>query len=250
MSNCSELLKELKVTDTQITLDGFAKEHEKRKNYIDCDRAWETTINNIFECSLAGNHITIRMNIDKLNIEGVIKTTQMLLSDSRWNKNISIYYYPLEPVGKEKASYYTEQEYEKVMSILYQKLFDFGYYDDRPEALSCHKLSLPCYSATLGTVAIDYKGRIYQCQHLLCREDYVIGNVNEGIKITNKLLSWYDGSLSPECRDCSVLPLCQGGCITKRHLGQSCYLCHMMKYRISVQEKLKVMLLKKQFNLN
>ena len=76
-----------------------------------------------------------------------------------------------------------------------------------------------------------------------------IGNVETGIKITDDVLKWYDGKLPDSCRDCQVVPLCQGGCVTKRNLGQECYLCHMLKYRIDSQEKMKVRLLKKQFHL-
>lgn len=99
---------------------------------------------------------------------------------------------------------------------------------------------LPCYGATLGTVAIDYKGLIYQCQHLLCHEEYSIGDVFEGVIVTEKVNSWYDGTVSDKCKKCEVLPLCQGGCVTKPQLGKNEYVCHMMKYRIKTQEQLKV----------
>ncbi len=244
-----EAFRQLRISDTQITLDGFEAEHERRKNYRDCENAWNITIDNIFTFSSNGHHITIRMNFDRSNIEGIMQTTKMLLNDSRWNKNISIYYYPLEPVGCHSSVYYTESEYEAVMENLYMNLYENGYYDDRPDALGFYKMSLPCYGATLGTTAVDYKGNIYHCQHLLCHEEMAIGNIQSGIKVTSDVLKWYDGKLSDTCKDCQIVPLCQGGCVTKRNLGQECYLCHMLKYRIDSQEKMKVMLLKRQYNL-
>lgn len=244
-----DVFQQLRITDTQITLDGFGAEHEKRKNYRDGENAWDVTIDNIFSFSSDGHHITIRMNFDRSNIEGVMQTTRMLLNDPRWNQNISIYYYPLEPVGCDSSVYYRESEYADVMEQLYMNLYENGYYDNRADALGFHKMSLPCYGATLGTTAVDYKGNIYHCQHLLCHEEMAIGNVETGIKITDDVLKWYDGKLPDSCRDCQVVPLCQGGCVTKRNLGQECYLCHMLKYRIDSQEKMKVRLLKKQFHL-
>lgn len=100
-------------------------------------------------------------------------------------------------------------------------------------------MSLPCYGGTLATVAVDYSGSLYQCQHLLCREEFAIGNLTDGVIINRTVLDWYDGSLPKSCRGCDVLPLCQGGCVTKRNLGQDKYLCHMSKYRISIIEKIK-----------
>lgn len=62
----------------------------------------------------------------------------------------------------------------------------------------------------------------------------------EGVPVTRELLQWYDGKVSPQCEDCEVLPLCQGGCVTKPRIGRDAYVCHMMKYRLKVQESLKV----------
>lgn len=249
LSDFIDDFQDLRVSDIQITLDGFGKQHEVRKNYFNCDNAWEHTLENIFCYSQAGHHITLRMNFDRSNVDGIKHTTDVLLHDPRWNRNISIYYYPLEPVSQDYNVYFTESEYASVMEELYINLYQNGYYDDRAEALEFFKLSLPCYGATLGTTAIDYSGKIYHCQHLLCRNENAIGDIWSGIRITQDILNWYDGKLPDKCKECEVIPLCQGGCVTKRNLGQTCYLCHMMKYRLDSQEKMKVMLLKKQYNL-
>lgn len=110
------------------------------------------------------------------------------------------------------------------MTDLYDYLYQCGYYDDRDYALDFHKLSLPCYGATLGILAIDYRGYLYQCQHLLCREKFAIGNVFTGVPITKSLLHWYDGKISTSCEECEVLPLCQGGCVTKPRIGKNEYI--------------------------
>ena len=52
--------------------------------------------------------------------------------------------------------------------------------------------------------------------------------------------NYFNGKVSPQCEDCEVLPLCQGGCVTKPRIGRDAYVCHMMKYRLKVQESLKV----------
>ena len=237
-----EDLQACKIADTQITLDGYDKEYLKRKHYIDCENAWEKVTNNIFSASVAGNHITIRFNVDRNNTESVKKCVKFLISNPNWNKNIAVYFYPLEPDCKHSnnAVYFKECEYETVMTELYDYLYKCGYYDNRDYALDFHKLSLPCYGATLGILAVDYRGYLYQCQHLLCREQYSIGNIFTGVPITKSLLQWYDGKISTSCENCEVLPLCQGGCVTKPKIGENKYICHMMKYRLKIQEALKV----------
>lgn len=234
-------MPELYIQDIQITLDGFAEEYESRKNYIDGKDSWNKVISNIFDASASGNHITIRMNFDKKNIESIKEATEYLLKDSRWNNNISIYFYPLEPCGEcgDESIYYSEDEYESALTDLYMNLYRLHYYDTHQQALDFVKMSLPCYGGTLATVAVDYSGNLYQCQHLLCRKEHTIGNLTDGIIINSALLDWYDGLLPAPCKGCDVLPLCQGGCVTKRKLGQNKYLCHMSKYRISIMEKIK-----------
>ena len=237
-------LSKYKIKDAQITLDGFKEDYLKRKHYIGCDDAWEKVINNIFAASNAGNHITIRFNVDKNNIESIKQCIRYLIDDQRWNNEIAMYFYPLEPNCPDSYSncmpFFDESEYEAIMNELYEFLYKCKYYDSREYALDFHKLSLPCYGATMGVLAVDYEGNLYQCQHFLCRKQYAIGNVFEGVPVTRELLQWYDGKVSPQCEDCEVLPLCQGGCVTKPRIGRDAYVCHMMKYRLKVQESLKV----------
>lgn len=229
----------LELSDIQVSIDGFKDDYEKRKEYIN-KNSWEKVVDNIYKISNLGIHITLRFNFDKRNIASIKKAVSFFIKNEKWNDNISIYFYPLEPNGKSCQFLYKESEYEEIMADLYTHLYAEGYYKNKSYALDFHKLSLPCYGATLGTVAIDYKGLIYQCQHLLCREEFAIGNVFDGIVITESISNWYDGTVKDECQKCDVLPLCQGGCVTKPKLGQENYVCHMMKYRLQIQEKLKV----------
>lgn len=249
LDEIAESLNALMVKDVQITLDGYNEEYLKRKNYIHCYDAWERVVNNAFSVSKLGIHITLRMNVDRLNIDSIKQLTKFLLTDTRWNKNISIYYYPLESNGFDAKRYFNEEEYEEILTGLYRYLYECGYYEKGKYALSLNKLSLPCYGATLGTVAIDYAGYIYQCQHLLCQKEYAIGTVFDGIKINKNIIDWYDGKVRPECEKCTVLPLCQGGCIAKAKLHLPGCVCHMSKYKLKITEELKAETYKRKFAL-
>lgn len=242
-----DCFSDLRISDTQVTIDGYKEEYERRKNFVNAPNAWEKVSDNIFEYSSRGFQITLRMNFDKKNFQSIKKAVKFFINNPRWNRNISIYFYPLEPptTGGNSDVYFLESEYEGAMNDLYTYLFELGYYDFHPNALDFNKLILPCYGGTLSTMAIDFAGNIYQCQHLLCNSKYIIGNIfNGGVKINEDVLKWYDGTLPEQCLDCKVIPLCQGGCVTKRNLGQKCYLCHMMKYRLNIQEKLRIKQLK------
>ena len=247
LDNLAMSFADLRIKDIQVTIDGYDKEYERRKRFINIPDAWSKVCDNIFEYSTNGFHITLRMNFDKKNFQSIKEAVKFFVKNPKWNSNISIYFYPLEPTKSEPDFhiYFKESEYEMAMDELYTYLYELGYYDLHPDAIDFCKLTLPCYGGTLSTTAIDFEGNIYQCQHLLCNSEYVIGNIFDGgVQINEDVLEWYDGTLPQKCEDCMVIPLCQGGCVTKRRLGQTCYLCHMMKYRLNIQEKLRVKQLK------
>ena len=235
-----DIIERSRISEIQITIDGFEKDYDVRKNYYsDSIKPWETVVDNIYSMSEIA-HVTLRLNFDKKNIDSLIQATEFFVKNPRWNNNISVYYYPLEPVTCINSNvFYTEAEYKGIFERLYNNLYEIGYYNGRENYLDFHSISMPCYCASLSLNAVDYKGDLFQCQHLLCRDKYKIGDVWNGIKVNDTYISWFDGSTPLQCKGCDVLPLCQCGCITKRNLGQDNYLCHIMKYRIECQEKIK-----------
>lgn len=236
-----EIIKQSNISEIQITIDGFKKDYETRKNYYNnIVDPWNTVVNNVFSISDI-SHVTLRFNFDKKNIDSLLQAAEFFIHDHRWNNNISIYYYPLEPISCINDNvFYKEDEYKSIYRVLYNNLYELGYYSGRESYLDFRSVSMPCYCASLSLNAVDYKGDLFQCQHLLCRDDFKIGNIWDGIIVNNNYTSWFDGSTPAQCKGCEVLPLCQCGCITKRNLGQDKYLCHIMKYRIASQEEIKV----------
>ena len=235
-----DLIKECQISEIQITIDGFEDEYRKRKNYVsECIDPWGNVVESVFELSKVAL-VTIRMNFDRNNVQSLMKATEYLMSDPRWNNKLSLYYYPLEPaIHSSNPQFFCEDEYESIYNNLYTHLYEMGYYEDRPKGLDIRTMTMPCYCASLSMNAVDYNGIIYQCQQLLCRTQYKIGDVWNGISINKEYINWFDGSTPAQCKDCDVMPVCQCGCITKRNLGEEKYLCHIMKYRIACQEKLK-----------
>lgn len=245
-----DIVKSSKINEVQITIDGYNEEYEKRKKYYDVViDPWGTVVNNVFLLS-EFTHVTLRLNFDKNNLDSLKKAVEYLYLDERWNDNVSLYYYPLEPVNcYQENQFYSESEYEAAYNDLYTHLYELGYYNDRPKGLDFRTMSMPCYCASLSMNAIDYKGDIFQCQHLLCRDKYKIGDIWKGIIVNKEFISWFDGTTPEQCKGCSVMPLCQCGCITKRNLGENHFLCHIMKYRVACQEKLKAKELLKSLEL-
>lgn len=62
-------------------------------------------------------------------------------------------------------------------------------------------------------MTIDSMGNIFDCHRLLGHIEYSSGNVFSG-RVTNEISEYYSNPYitSEECNNCSLLPLCQGGC--------------------------------------
>lgn len=233
----SNKLSMWKVDDVQITLDGDESEHIKRKAFQNGVDHWTRTMNAIYETSLKGIPVQLRLNVDKNNLKSVKNVMKDIISNDKWNDNISIYFAPLEPYSANLSSYYTVDEYESLMKELYSVLQELGYFKNREKYFPPQKLDLPCYSAMLNACAIDFAGNLYKCQHLMGNINFKIGTVDSGIVLKSDLLRW--GDLDEQCVSCEVLPICKGGCIAKRKLGVSHYSCHINKYRLSILESIR-----------
>ena len=82
------------------------------------------------------------------------------------------------------------------------------------------KLPLPRFSSCKSTskelITIDYKGRLYQCAHLIDRFDSsgdVISGINEESETRKRAL---DNELPDKCKQCKFMPICLGNCYADR----------------------------------
>lgn len=91
-----DLLGEDKISTLQITLDGPPSEHDKRRIYEDGKGSYQRIADNITMALDKGTIITIRMNIDKLNIDQLPELADDIIRRG-WDKyrNFSAYTAPI-----------------------------------------------------------------------------------------------------------------------------------------------------------
>ena len=135
----------------------------------------------------------------------------------------------VEPVvAKDEKKYALKKEHVDILKKEYEKLaeyyiesykskdrrFQFFHFNIELEGGPCiYKRSIGCGAGT-EYVAVTPSGDLYPCHQFVGNEEFIIGNVEEGI--TNRALADKFKNVSvndkPACRDCWAKYFCSGGC--------------------------------------
>ncbi|MFR5691675.1 MAG: SPASM domain-containing protein [Lachnospiraceae bacterium] len=70
-----------------------------------------------------------------------------------------------------------------------------------------------CGAVSINSCIIDPLGNIYKCWDDIGRQEYIAGNLDDGLSRAENTTKWlnYD-FLEANCKECAFLPLCMGGC--------------------------------------
>lgn len=203
-------LKELHIDSIQLTIDGPEKIHNQRRILRNGEGSYKRILDNIVEaCNIL--NITVRVNVDKDNIEEV----DVLLDDlDRRNLRgkLALYLAPIDNINdtcnSEKC--FTSKEFAIEKMRFYNKHFDRGYLF----------LNVPsqrfgiCGAVSMSSFVIDPTGDLYKCWDDIGHKDEKVGNVLTPVKLEGKLLKWlnYSCLTDNQCKNCEVVPICMGGC--------------------------------------
>lgn len=209
-----EFFSEYPLNTIQITLEGGKKRHDIIRKLNNGSPTFDKIIDNVGRLLsvFQETQINIRVNIEKENIEDYYILSDILLT--KW-KTPNLHVYPgflfIDDDNKRKLScrVYSGNEKSRVLLDIKQKY--------APEEL------FPRLSNTAGCTAtmtnayiIGPEGEIYKCWKDVGDKDKIVGSIVSG-KMTNAALyyrymqesKWYNRQ---ECKDCSLLPVCDGGC--------------------------------------
>ena len=229
------------VKRVQITLDGLGDEYNKIKRYvIECNNPFERIMENI--SLLIENKFTVHLRVNYYSQKyETVKSTMDYLHNKFGNyDNLYLYGVPLDLPEKKGYSEFDELEGEVFLKVLNDSL-KRGYENDELNfsALKVSKnynkalgelmlapFPASCYMVNKDRFVIDDKGYIYKCQKHLGKNQFSCGDVFNGIK-KNDVYRFYvtDHLHSEICKDCNMLPICQGGCKANRLLYGDKYAC-------------------------
>jgi uncharacterized protein len=203
------------VKSVQITLDGLDEVYSIRKGTS--LGSFHTVVDNITDLVKINDVIiSIRINVDKENIEEAKMLTDYLLNERGLKRQVNIY---LSNITNDNECMECSNTNQLLDNAQFLKLYsDFVYYIGNNNKYSSMEYFLPpqrnvnCGMQIKTNCAIDPQGFMYKCIKDIGYKDRVIGHVSVGRYCNSYEENYLNLDLHKECSDCILFPMCLGGC--------------------------------------
>jgi len=209
-------LEKLKLQAIQITLDGDESTHNKRRPFYDGTDTYQTIIDNICNNKEVLPPISLRINIDKSNPEASVAVTKMLDEAGLLDK---VHPY-LGRIINDADDYAASNDFDicsfSQEELAYYNRFAGNFNKNNPYPRAIRNY---CGADSINSFVIDPGGSIYKCWHDIGKDDKCVGHINQADKKNERLYAdymLYDPTMDDVCANCSLLPVCMGGCPIKR----------------------------------
>ncbi|OPY54909.1 MAG: molybdenum cofactor biosynthesis protein A [Methanosaeta sp. PtaU1.Bin112] len=234
------------ISSVHFTLDGPEEEHNKMRFY----KGGRGTYSDLMKAiSLAGEsniHLTVRIHIGDRTGQGDFAKVlgDLEAIGLRGRPRTYLYFMPIEPKDEcfntsSKKSLRRKLKNIELLPCIWNMARELGWGESlHVDAGQEHSLlpfsRLPCGFLKNGCYVIDPSARLYSCPSVAGIERYSVGSISQdGTAIW--LPSYYDAiTASPTdataCKDCSHLPLCNGGCPVRPSSAQEPDGCHLKEF--------------------
>jgi uncharacterized protein len=217
-----KILKDIRVTNMQITLDGLKDSHNKVKVTEECDDVFSKVIENIdlLVSDYPEMHISFRINLTKQNISEYIPLYKFL-AERYAGKNIGISPAFVKDrtnkIADRNLFFDNKESSEIVLALMWQHNIHSPWI--RYPSRNIYECAIRNANAT----SIDPEGYVYKCWEIIGNKKYAIGKLNENGEIVdmnavnfNRQMYGADPLEDKTCSKCAYLPLCSGGCPIQR----------------------------------
>ena len=236
-----ELFRRWNVTRVQITIDGLGEEYNRIKRYtIAYENPFERIMQNVSLLIENDIPVHLRVNYYSTSYKTVRETMDYLHKRFGSYDKLYIYGVPVDLPDIKGYSEFDENEGEIFLHVLDDSLKK-GYENDELNfsalrvsedynkalgELMLAPFPASCYMVNKDRFVIDDKGFLYKCQKHLGKSQFNCGNVFDGV-IENDIYRFYvtDQLHDENCKNCSMLPICQGGCKANRLLYGHKFAC-------------------------
>jgi len=208
---------EVNITSIQITLDGPPKLHDEVRYLSNGKGSFQEVLNGI-EIASKYMKVHVRINVDKRNFPEMDYLFRLISNSKANKKNIRIFTRPVECTITTTPS--TELFSNEEFINIDKKLIELAIKHELPYAFywGIDGKKVRCIYHSTNSYLIDPELDIYRCPIFIGGDKInSIGYIdNKNINIVNRSKYLDTLSYSPfeieECRNCPVLPMCNGKC--------------------------------------
>ncbi|NVO10496.1 MAG: radical SAM protein [Bacteroidales bacterium] len=236
LSDYIDIIKQGRVREVQITLDGTANVHDSRRFLKGGTATFDRIVEGIDACIDNKLTVNLRMVVDKENIDNLPEFARFAI-DKGWTKSP----YFKTQIGRNYELHHCQSAPNKLFNriSLYEELYKI--INQHPHIIEFYK---PAYSiskflfengslpdplfdscpACKSEWAFDYTGQIYSCTATVGKSDESLGTFYPEVSRKEDMISAWENrdvtSIS-ECNTCNMQLACGGGCgsIAKNRTG-------------------------------
>lgn len=231
--NIIKKLPLLKLRNIQITLDGNRTDHNQKRFFLNNKGTFDIILSNLTKIlERTSIHVTLKINIDKSNINSYLNLINELT-----NKYSN--YIASKQLAITNNSVKNRTDYEGCTDCLSEdEYFEFKT-KTLHEKIPFPSLHLGCPLRYSEYLIIGPDGYIYKCLEHIGDKSKNIGNIkNYSFSISKmaKLALSNEPFDDMKCANCSILPICGGGCPISREQkasGKNISLCSFFKNNLS-----------------
>lgn len=204
-----------------LSLDGRKEVHDNMRPFADGSGSYDYIMRNIRKAveSRGDQNYYLRGTFTAHNLD--------FCQDVLWMADQGFTQLSVEPVVAKDCEYALTEEHLPKLSEEYELLakeyldrklankgFDFFHFNVDINNGPCMAKRLSGCGAGHEYFAVTPDGDLYPCHQFVGREDYLVGNVFEGIKNTTLPQEFRQAHVlnKPECRKCWAKYFCSGGC--------------------------------------
>ena len=216
-----ELLKKYNLVQVQITLDGEKELYNAYKQPNATD-AFETVLDNIRTISKSTN-VDLRLNCSHRNYYSLKELCKKIIADEECSIDrikFSLSKLNMEGFDEEISI----PDFSKYKLDFISFLSEMGLKSNVKSYLPKPR-TIPCGLMKRSNFVIDHNGYLYKCEHFVGQKKYSVGNVVDGLLYPVFQHDFEDKGFDKRCTNCSIFPICRGGCSQKRFIGSSSIEC-------------------------
>jgi len=243
IGDVSRELKELGITDIQVSLDGPARIHNRRRALAGGGPTFDVIISNLTDLiNEGGITLSVYPVVDKETAEGIYELIDILVEAGIHDKLIfnpqNVQPSPFNDLSCLGGDVPSTAEFAEIRADALIYASQRGFKIDPP-----YVLCQACPIHNINSFMISPQGKLFKCGSFLRPEDcigYLDPNHSEKAHIDFvNLWKWVgaDPFEDEQCCECDVLPLCMGGCHALRELTSKKD-GHCIYYRYNLEKEL------------
>jgi len=206
------------VGSVQVTVDGPARLHNVKRPLKNGRDSFDPILANL-AYAVTKMKVSVRVNIDKTYDRDVIVELLGELKAAGLHDKIGLYFGQIEPSAQVCAniveSCFETADFSRVETEYFRLLLEHGFRGDKLPAPS----STFCMAQMVNSFLVDPQGELYRCFNHVGNAAKSMGNIRNEINYSHpnfRRLFAFDPFQDPRCFACNLLPVCMGGCPSRR----------------------------------